>query len=158
SAGFGLVSTGSMGRQVLLHRLMHQIFIDRSGENRVRQIERSDHFVFQILYVNCCHPTLPSGFFDEHLAAGRTGHRPADEKEIVFLIDSGDDHVANSYSRIPHVAGHPHPLNDSRRESGSADRTGSAVKHRTMCGPAAAKVMTLDQTRESAAFAGSDDV
>src|SRR5262249_32982081 len=54
-ASFCFVRTGTMAGQILLHGLMHEVFVNRATKDRVCQVEFPDHFVFQILYVNRSH-------------------------------------------------------------------------------------------------------
>jgi hypothetical protein len=42
----------------MLDGQVHQTFIDRSGERRIREVEFSNHLVVQVLYVYSCHMVL----------------------------------------------------------------------------------------------------
>src|SRR5262249_31611165 len=54
-AGLRLVSARAVTREILFHRLMHQVLIDRTCKHRIRQFEFLDNFVLQVLYINCGH-------------------------------------------------------------------------------------------------------
>src|SRR5262249_14639933 len=61
-------------------------------------------------------------------------------------------------ARVTHMACHAHARHYARGETGCADGPGGTVEHGAVGILAAAKVVALHQTRETAALADSDDV
>src|SRR5215475_9400878 len=80
------------------------------------------------------------------------------KKKIVFLIDAHDAKVLHRHASIPQMSRHTHSFQNTRWVRGGTDRTGSAMEHRSVSCPAAAKMMPLDEACESPALAGSDNM
>src|SRR5436305_14913158 len=77
---------------------------------------------------------------------------------VVFCINTHNFQIPYRDLVGSHAAGHLHTGKDARGKARGTDRTGSAVKHRTVARGATTKMMPLDQAGEPPPFAGSDDI
>src|SRR6185295_12572136 len=93
-----------------------------------------------------------------NVAVDGPGYRTAHVDQILFGIDLDDQQVLGRDSIAAHPAGGAHPREHPRRIGRRADRTGSAVVHRTVGVFAAAETVALDDSLKTLALAGPDHV
>src|SRR5438093_8499803 len=95
---------------------------------------------------------------NDDVAARPAGNRAIQHQQIVLRVNTQHLEIANRDAVVPHVAGHAHALDDTRRERGRPDRSRRAVEHRAVRRASAAEVVPLDDALESLAAAGGNDV
>src|SRR3954451_7998341 len=103
-------------------------------------------------------PLPVPGEAHDHEAVASTRNSAADVEQVVLGVHFGDAEILDGDLVAAHPAAHAHAFHDTRRESGGADRAGSAVEHRAVRGAAASEVMTLHHALEAFALRLADDV
>src|SRR6185295_19465991 len=94
-------------------------------------------------------------FLHYQISTFRPRNRASEIKKVVFRIHPLDQNVLHRDAGRAKVTRHPHSLQDAGRISRSSNRTWRAVKHRSMRGAAAAKVVPLDKACKATSLAGA---
>src|SRR5690606_3739899 len=97
-------------------------------------------------------------FPNYHQTSIRSRNRTADHQQVIININLCDRKAFDRYPVVAHVARRTRALNDTRRISRLADRTGPANVHRAVRFRPACKVMALDRTRKAASFRAPNDL
>src|SRR3990172_3348244 len=95
---------------------------------------------------------------DLQIAAVGSRYRPSEQQEVLFLAHFHDLQVLHRDPLLSHVPCRSHPRQYPRRVGGCTNRAGRPMKHRSVRGAAATKVMPLHHTGEPLALAHAADV
>src|SRR5262245_43774018 len=87
---------------------------------------------------------------DEEVTLRTAGNRTLQDEEVPLGVDADDFQVARGDRARTHVAGHPMALPDTARRRALPDRTGLAVRLRSVCPRPAAEPVALHAALESA--------
>src|SRR5438105_7860813 len=94
---------------------------------------------------------------DHDERASRAGHAAIHEQEVPLRVDTEDLQALDRRPLVPHLAGHPHALEDAGGVGG-ADRARLPHVHGAVRLRPASEVVALDHSLEPFAFRGGDDV
>ena len=98
------------------------------------------------------------GLADQEDAVRPAWHRALEHEQVVLGVHAQDFHVAHGHAIGAHVTAHPHALHDTRRIRRGANRSRSAMEHRSVRRASASEVVPLDDALEALAAAGANDV